>query len=156
MDNDDFLKELEQITNSLEQDYKQVIKPAQSSASEKPDVPAKSMTENKTVSVKNENKINENANNNSNANNPLGNFANPFANFEMPYMNPNANPEDCFKELQKLISTDIDMDENDPESQEMFKLLGKLVSRLNKFFYLTNQKTRFIRKSYINILNLTN
>jgi hypothetical protein len=123
MDNDDFLKELEQITNSLEKDYNEVIKPAQSSVSEKANNQAKSTTENKTVSVKNEIKKDENTK--INANDPFGNFANPFANFGMPFMNPNANPEDCFKELQKLISTNVDMDENDPESQEMFKLLGK-------------------------------
>jgi len=123
MDNDDFLKELEQITNSLEKDYNEVIKPAQSSVIEN-NSQAKSTTDNKTVANQNENKKNG-SNNNSN-NNPLGNFANPFANFGMPFMNPNANPEDCFKELQKLISTDIDIDANDPESQEMFKLLGKI------------------------------
>jgi len=123
MDNDDFLKELEQITNSLEKDYNEVIKPAQSSISEKANNKAKSTIENKTVSVKNE--IKKDEHNKNNANDPFGNFANPFANFGMPFMNPNSNPEDCFKELQKLISTDIDMDENDPESQEMFKLLGK-------------------------------
>lgn len=127
MDNDDFLKELEQITNSLEKDYNEVIKPAQSSVSENAVNQAKSTTENKTIANQNENKKNETVNNNNsaNANNAFGNFANPFANFGMPFMNPNANPEDCFKELQKLISTDIDLDENDPESQEMFKLLGK-------------------------------
>lgn len=130
MDNDDFLKELEQITNSLEKDYNEVIKPAQSAVSQNLNNQAKSTAESKTVPNPNENiKIEANKNNinatDNNANNPFGNFANPFANFGMPFMNPNANPEDCFKELQKLIGTDIDLDENDPESQEMFKLLGK-------------------------------
>lgn len=129
MDNDDFLKELEQITNSLEKDYNEVIKPAQSSVSENLINQAFSTVEKKTVANQNEIKkaeLNNDINsNNTNANNPFGNFSNPFANFGMPFMNPNANPEDCFKELQKLISTDIDLDDNDPESQEMFKLLGK-------------------------------
>lgn len=149
MDNDDFLKELEQVTNSLEKDYNEVIKPAQSAASENAINQAKSTAENRTVHNPSESKKNEvNCNNvnptNSNANNPFGNFANPFANFGMPFMNPNANPEDCFKELQKLISTDIDLDDNDPESQEMFKLLGKKpLKTLINLMLITSTKNNY-------------
>ena len=119
MDNDDFLKELEQITNSLEKDYNEVIKPAQSAANDNTKNQTKTITENKLIQNTTEKKIENNNNQN-----PFTNFANPFANFGMPFMNSNANPEDCFKELQKLMETDIDLDENDPESKEMFKLLG--------------------------------
>lgn len=123
MDNDEFLKELEQITNSLEKDYNEVIKPTQSTVSEKSNTPLKQIVENKTSIPQNEN-VKKSENKNLNNQNPFGNFPNPFANFGMPFMNPNGDPEECFKELQKLIGTDVDINENDPENQEMLKMLG--------------------------------
>jgi len=127
MDNDEFLKELEQITNSLEKDYKEVIKPTQPKVSEKSNTQSKPILENKPSLPQDEN-VKNSENNNMNNQNTFGNFPNPFANFGMPFMNPNGNPEECFKELQKLIGNDIDIDENDPENQEMLKMLGMIFS----------------------------
>lgn len=129
MDNDDFLKELEQITNSLDKDFNEVIKPAQIISTENKNVQEKkvssnNITNNNANANKSSGEENSKNNNNNNNPNPFGNFANPFANFGMPFMNPNTNPEDCFKELQKLMEQDIEIDENDPEAKDMFKLLG--------------------------------
>jgi len=112
MENDDFLSELEQMTNSLDKDYNKVVNSNDNPTQKKPSSDV----------IKNppENKQQENPFINNNNQN------NPFANFGMPFGNPNMNmnPEDCFKELQKLMESDIGLDDNDPESKEMFNLLG--------------------------------
>ena len=50
---------------------------------------------------------------------------NPFANFKMPFISE-GNEDDYMKEFQKLFTADIQIDENDPESNEMMKLLSKI------------------------------
>lgn len=122
--NEDFLKELEQITNSLEKDYHQVIKPTENitnKISNNLEKKEQDKTEQNIINP-NPNKINVNQIKNNDLNN------NPFGNFGMPFMNENINPEDCLKEFQKLMENDIDLDDNDPEAKEMMKLLGKTIN----------------------------
>jgi hypothetical protein len=47
-----------------------------------------------------------------------------FGDFNMPFISAD-NEEDYIKELQKLLnSTDLQVDENDPETKQMMKMLG--------------------------------
>jgi hypothetical protein len=129
MENDDFLKELEQMTNSLDKDYSQIINNDSNPKQKKTSTDTNSntnMINPLDIKVENEKKQeNPFMNNSNNANNPFGNFGNIFA-------NPNMNPEDCFKELQKLMESDLGgTDDNDLESKEMFNLLGKKILLIN-------------------------
>jgi hypothetical protein len=130
MENDDFLKELEQMTNSLDKDYSQIINSDNNTIQKKNSLEANSNTNminptDKKIEAENKQE-NPFFNNSNNLNNPFGNFGNMFA-------NPNMNPEDCFKELQKLMESDLGgPDDNDLESKEMFNLLGIKIL-INKF-----------------------
>jgi hypothetical protein len=126
MENDEFLNELEQMTNSLDKDYNKIISTENKSSNEN-DIQIIDHKEPLGVN-KQENQFNFNGNNfNQNQNNP-------FQNFGMPFANPNLNPEDCFKEFQKLLESDLGGIEDDPESKEMFKLLGIFV--IEKFYFI--------------------
>ena len=91
MNNDELMKELEELTKSMEQE---LIK--------------------ENTNIKIEQPIN-----------PKPNMNNPFSNFNMPFMSE-GNEDDYMKELQKLLTNDIQIDENDPESNEMMKLLSNI------------------------------
>ena len=89
MNNDELMKELEELTKSME---KELIK------------------ENTNV------KIEEPTNHKP---------TNPFSNFNMPFISE-GNEDDYMKELQKLLASDINIDENDPECNEMMKMLSNV------------------------------
>jgi hypothetical protein len=92
---DDFMKELEQLTLSMQKEMENNSK------------------QNETSTVKNSD--------NSEGNKPKNN-SNPFNNFQIPYMS-GENEDQYLKELQKLLTTDLQLDANDPETAEMMKLL---------------------------------
>jgi hypothetical protein len=88
MDDDQLFKELEELTRTMENEFKQ------SNTQIKSDTVSKTQTEQKD----------------------------PFGDFKFPNM---GSEDMLMKELQKLLTADINIDENDAETKIMMKELSK-------------------------------
>ena len=101
MDDAEFLKELQEMTKSMQDEFEKESK--------------------KENGAPKQNNINNNNTNN--------NF-NPFGNFNMP-MNFTGNENDMLKELQNLINADLNIDDSDPNVKNMMDQLSKKFLKLD-------------------------
>jgi hypothetical protein len=94
MDDAEFLKELQEMTKNMQDEFEK--------------------------ESKKENGAPKTNNNNGSTENP----SNPFGNFNMP-LNFSGNENDMLKELQNLINMDLNIDDSDPNVQDLMSQLSK-------------------------------
>lgn len=103
MDDAEFLKELQEMTKSMQDECKNEAKKENGAP-----------------------KTNVNTNNF----NLNDNSFNPFGNFNMP-LNFSGNESDMLKELQNLINMDLNIDESDPNVKDLMGQLSKHLHYIN-------------------------
>jgi hypothetical protein len=111
MDNDQLMKELEELTKNMDMQ-----------------TPKESQIK---LDNKAENYTSKTTNNSSQSKTAPGFSSNPFGDFSN-FMGMGS--EDAFKEIEKLLQMDLgnlDIDENDPDTKKMMELLSNFIFCLN-------------------------